>query len=129
MQATCRHGLPYLRQHDAAVVRGQRHAVNVHVDGFFFRADVALGVGVGAARNGDIDLEGLVAQDVLAVDVHQFDQGFLAAAVAASGVLARIGKGADAGVGEQARPTGADLAQKVLNDPTGEAVGFDLFLP
>ena len=129
MQAAGFDGLPYLRQHDAAaVVRGQCHAVDIHVDRFFFRADVALSIGVGAAHDGDIDLEGFVAQDVLAVDVHQFDQRFLAAGVAATGILTRIGESADAGMGKQARPSRPDFPQEVLDDTTGEAIGLDLFI-
>ena len=121
MQAARLHDLAYLRQHEAAgVAGGERHGMDVHVDRFFFGADVASGVGVRAPHDGNIDRERLVAQDVPPVDAHQLDQRVPAAGVATPAVLARVHEGAQPRVREQPGPARADLRSKCWTTPPGK---------
>src|ERR1700728_1206354 len=93
MQAAGFHNLAHLCENPATtVVRGERHSVDVHVDRFFFGTDIASCVGIGAADDRHVYFERPVAENLLTIDLHQFNQFFATTLVASSPVLPRVDK-------------------------------------
>ena len=112
----------------AAIMCRQRHRVAVHIDGFFFQADVAARVGIGPAHNGVIHGERAVAQFGFAIDLDKLHQIFAGDGIGFAAVVTRVNERAEANVGDKPRTSGADLAQQRLDHPAGEAIGFNLFV-
>ena len=74
MQTSCFNDLTNLREdYTPAVMRCQSNGVNVHINGFFFRAYVSSHICVRATNNGYVDFEWLVMQDFFPVDLQQLD--------------------------------------------------------
>ncbi|MNS72185.1 hypothetical protein D3C72_1055860 [compost metagenome] len=100
----------HLRDHDAArVVRGLRHRQQLMVEGFAMGAEVAAGVGRGAADQRAVDREARVEQVFVAAEVDRIDPACLAlgnglarALVDGAAVVARILRGARVDEGVQA---------------------------
>ena len=112
----------------AAIMCRQRHRVAVHIDGFFFQADVAARVGIGPAHNGVIHGERAVAQFGFAIDLDKLHQIFAGDGIGFAAVVTWVNERAEANVGDKPRTSGADLAQQRLDHPAGEAIGFNLFV-
>ena len=79
----------------AGVARGHGDGERLQRQRLALHRDVAVGVGGGAAHDGDIDREGLVEEVLLAVDLHQPHELVLARGVDLAAAVARIGEGAE----------------------------------
>ena len=112
----------------ATIARGESHGLNIHVDGLFFHRDVVACVRIRATNDCDVHLEWLVAQNVPAVDLQHLDQGVSADLIASAGIIPRIDKCPKTGVSEETGASRTDLAQEVLHDSAGEAIGLHLIV-
>jgi len=107
-------------------VRSQRGGVGVEIRGLLVEADVAVTVGKRSANERHVNGERLVAQQLAAIDIHEFDEIRSGRPVHPSAVLARIDEGAEADMGEQARPARADFAEELGDHAARQCVGLDL---
>ncbi len=122
-------GRAHLDDHLAARIMGcQGDRVDIQVGRFLVQADVALRVGEGAADDGRVDGEGLVTEQLPAVDLDHFHEVFGGPRVQLAALDARVDKGAQADVGKESRPSGADLAVQLHGDAAGQYVGLDLLV-
>ncbi len=85
----------HLDDHEAAaVVRGHGDRQRFQRQRFALHGDIAVGIGGGAAHDGDVDREGLVEQILLIPDAHQLDQILGGALIQLAAAKARIDEGA-----------------------------------
>ena len=109
----------------AGVARGHGDGERLQRQRLALHRDVAVGVGGGAAHDGDVDREGLVEEVLLAVDLHQAHELVLARGVDAAAAVARIGEGAEPHAREMAGLAGGDVAVEVRDDALRQVVGLD----
>ena len=85
-----------LRDDDAAGV-ARRHGDRQHFQRqrLPLHRDVAVGVGGGAADDADVDREGAIEEELLAVDLDEPDQILVRARVDLAAAVARIDEGAE----------------------------------
>src|SRR5262249_38071482 len=123
------YGSPHLDDHLAArVVGGEGGGVDIDVGWLLLETDVAVCISEGATDQGDVDGERLVAQQLAAIDAHHLGQIGPGGPVHTSALDARVYEGAEADVGEEAGPSGADLAEELHGDAARQHVGLDLLL-
>src|SRR5438128_2049784 len=60
------------------------------------------------------------------MDLDQLDEGLRGRLIQAASLQTRIDKGIESDRGDRAWLASGDVAEKVADDPLGEAVGFDL---
>ena len=92
------------RHGDRQIVQDQRLALH---------ADIAVGVGRGAAKDRDIDRDGLVEQPLLSVDLHHPDEIPRADRIQLAPALARIDEGAEPDPAQQTGAPSGDFAEKL----------------
>ena len=100
----------------AQIVQDQRLALH---------ADIAVGVGGGAADDRDVDRDRLVEQPLAAVDLHHPDEIARADRVELAATLARVDEGAEADPAEQAGAAAGDLAKQLRDAAQGQVPGLD----
>ena len=110
------------------VVRGTGDRDGFQGQRFLFHRHVAIGVGGGAAQEGNMDRIGLVKEVFLAADLHQLDDVFLGRAVDLATAITRIDKGAQTNAGHLPRFARRDVTEQMGNHTLRQVVGFDLAL-
>ncbi|GCL91277.1 hypothetical protein ExPCM15_01707 [Escherichia coli] len=103
----------------------QRHRIAIHINRFFFEANVATRIGIGAAQNRVVHFERAIAEFGFTVDFNQFYQILGSAFVRLTAAIAWINKRSQPNVGKKSRTSGTDLPQQCLNYATRETVGFN----
>src|SRR5262249_32616158 len=113
---------------DQAAGVARRHGDRQDFEGkrLLFHADVAVGVGGRAADDADVDREGAVEQELLAVDLDQPDDIVLGALVDLAAAVPRIGKGSEPHPREVTGSLGGNVAEQVRDDALWKIVGLDL---
>ena len=79
--------------------------------------DIAGGIGRGAAQQCDVDRKRLVAQPLLTMDLHHFDEILGGGFVQLAALKPRIDEGTKADLGDSARPPGGDAAIEMRYAP------------
>ena len=102
--------IAYLYEHfAAAVVCCQRHGIAIHINRFFFKADVASRIGISATQNRVIHFERAITKFGFTVDFNQFYQVVGSAFIRLTAAIAWINKRSQPNVGKKPRTSGADL--------------------
>ncbi len=105
---------------------GERGRIDVDVGRLLVEADIAVGVGERTLDERDVDRERQVAQVLLAGDGCDLGERALGRLVHAAALDAGVAEGAEANVGVEARPAGADLAEQLHGDAAGQHERLDL---
>ena len=105
--------------------RGLGHRQHLAEHRLPFHADVAVFVGGGAAQKSDIDVNRLIKQPLLPGQFHQLDQFFCGRAALFAPAVARIDKGVQTDVRDQARPPGRHLPHQLRERTLRQGVGLD----
>ena len=110
----------------AVVVHGGGELEQVAAYGLALRGDVAVLIGVACVQDAGVYPEGLVEEVVLAVYLHEPDDLaalLLGPVVDAAALLPGVGIGAEADVGDDARPVSADSRHELAVEAEGHGVG------
>ena len=86
------------------------------------------GIGPRGPDDAEVDPQRLVAEISSAIDLDALDDVPRRAPVAFAAAVERIGEGAEADMGDETGPAGADLAKERHDDAGGQRVGLDLLL-
>ena len=74
----------------------------------------------------DVDREGAVEEELLALDVHRTNEIFLGAFVDLAAAVARVDEGTEANAGEMSGAPGGDISEEMRDDALREIVGLNL---
>ncbi len=115
-----------LGDHQAARVLGRhRHRQIVQRQRLALHAEIAGGIGCGAADECDVNRERLVEQPLLPAELEQLHELLGRGGVDLAAGLARVDEGAQAHLGEGAGFAGGDVAVEVRDHPLRQVVGLD----
>ena len=109
----------------AGVVRGHGDRERLQRQRLALHRDVAVGIGGGAAHDGDVDRKRAVEEILRPVDLHQADEVGGRAGVELAAAVPRIGERVEADPGEMAGLAGGDVAVEMGDDALRQVVGLD----
>ena len=112
----------------AIVMRRHRLGEVVEHQRLFLHADIAGGIGRGAANESDVDLGGDIEQPLFAVDVVIFDDVFGGHVIDAAAAEALVDISVEADLGEQSRLAGGAGAVKLGDHALRQIIAEDLVL-
>ena len=109
----------------AIVVRSQRLLQPAEIGAFMLIGQVAALVGRGGADDRDMRRDGRKIEPLLAVELLDAHDRIAGGRVHRAALMARVGEGVEADLGQHARPLGGRLAMHVEQDAGRDIVGGD----
>ena len=114
-----------LRDNEAArVAHGHGNRQHFECKRLLFHGNVAVGIGGGAANDADIDWQGAIEKEFLAIDLKKTDEIVFGAFVDLAAAVARINERSESDAREMPRTLRGDVAEQMRNHTLRKVIGL-----